>query len=172
MFGLQKDIVLSGLLSDISVNQTPDWSESLRRSIKSLSLSQQWGTVIVMKVAMLSHLETVIQWTQRAPRVCSPLQHVPDYTRYRPVPHHWTPGLKLSQRTTGSYHTAGRRNSTGPDCYTAGSWTPPSAANAWTNTGDRGWIYTRYEAEIIIVLSHVFTVTKDSNHCFRAANNH
>ncbi len=87
--------------------------------------------------------------------VCSPLQHVPDYTRHRPAPHHWTPGLKLSRRTTGSCHTAGRRNSTGPDCYTAGSWTPPSAANAWTNTGDRGWIHTT---------SFFWPTNKDSSH--------
>lgn len=51
----------------------------------------------------------------------SPLQHVPDYTRYLPVLHHWTPETKLSQKTTDSCHTADRRNSTDPNYYTADS---------------------------------------------------
>lgn len=137
------------------MNLPPVWSDLVRltKSLNHLSdqITFEWTLTWEFVPAVRDMLSLICRLLHRSHwvlSVCSPLQHVPDYTRYRPVPHHWTPGLKLSQRTTGSYHTAGRRNSTGLDCCTAGSWRPPSAASAWTKTGDRGWIYTRYEAEI------------------------
>lgn len=50
-------------------------------------------------------------------------------TRHQPAPRHCPPGPAPSRKRTESCRTAERRSNTSPSCCTAGSCTPPSAAD-------------------------------------------
>lgn len=89
-----------------------------------------WAFLCAESQCFISHVHPHLHYCLRSDN--SPQPHVQCCTTHQPAPRHWPQGPEPVQKRTESCRTAERRNSTGPGCCTADSYTPPSGGDVWS----------------------------------------